>query len=275
MNLVVQAFVMGIVQGLTEFLPISSSGHLIIVPALFGWDDPFIESLAFSVMLHLGTLAALLAYFWRDWLVLVPAGLAMLRDRSTAGDPHRRLALNIAVSTIPAVIAGFLLNDFIEENVRYVGLVVVMLLVGAAIMWLADRWGSQMRGVDDLRPSLALGIGAAQALALVPGISRSGVSISAGLFAGLDRAAAARFSFLMATPVIAGAGLYELAKVVGGDTTLEGNALPLIVGLLAAMGSGVAAIHFLLRYLRTRSLAIFVAYRLILAALVTISLLAR
>jgi undecaprenyl-diphosphatase len=275
MEVVVQALIMGIVQGLTEFLPISSSGHLIIVPAIFGWTDPFIDSLAFSVMLHLGTLAALLAYFWRDWTHLIPAGFAMLRDRSTRDDPGRRLALNIAVSTIQAVIAGLLLNDFIEQNVRQAGLVAIMLLFGAAIMWLADRWGSQLRGVDDLGPARALGIGAAQALALVPGISRSGVSISAGLFAGLDRASAARFSFLMATPVIAGAGLYELRKVVGGGTAVEGNVLPLVVGLLAAMLSGFAAIHFLLRYLRTNSLSIFVAYRVVLAAIVIVSLLAR
>jgi undecaprenyl-diphosphatase len=275
MDVVVQALIMGIVQGLTEFLPISSSGHLIVVPAVFGWTDPFIDSLAFSVMLHLGTLAALLAYFWRDWMLLVPAGFAMLRDRSTRGDPHRRLALNIAISTIPAVIAGFLLNDFIEQNVRQAGLVAIMLLVGASIMWLADRWGAKVRAVDDLDPARALGIGAAQALALVPGISRSGISISAGLFAGLDRASAARFSFLMATPVIAGAGLYELRKVIGGGTAVDGNLVPLVVGLLAAMLSGFAAIHFLLRYLRTNSLAIFVAYRVVLAAIVIVSLLAR
>jgi len=164
---------------------------------------------------------------------------------------------------------------FIEEHVRQAGLVAIMLLVGASIMWLADRWGAQLRGVDDLGPAGALGIGAAQALALVPGISRSGVSISAGLFVGLDRASAARFSFLMATPVIAGAGLYELRKVVGGGTAVEGNVVPLVVGLLAAMLSGFAAIHFLLRYLRTNSLAVFVAYRVLLAALVIVSLLAR
>jgi len=275
MDVAVQALIMGIVQGLTEFLPISSSGHLIVVPAIFGWTDPFIDSLAFSVMLHLGTLAALLAYFWREWVLLVPAGLATIRDRSTRGEPHRRLALNIAISTIPAVIAGLLLNDFIEEHVRQAGLVAIMLLVGASIMWLADRWGAQLRGVDDLGPAGALGIGAAQALALVPGISRSGVSISAGLFVGLDRASAARFSFLMATPVIAGAGLFELRKVVGGGTAVEGNVVPLVVGLLAAMLSGFAAIHFLLRYLRTNSLAVFVAYRVVLAALVIVSLLAR
>ncbi len=275
MDLVVQAIVMGIVQGLTEFLPISSSGHLIIVPEILSWRDPFIDSLAFSVMLHIGTLAALLVYFWRDWLEIVPAGLALVRDRSARGDPTRRLARNIAISTIPAVVAGLLLNDFIEQNVRQVGLVAVMLAVGAAILWLADRWGSQLRGIDELGAGRALGIGVAQALALVPGISRSGISIAAGLFAGLDRATAARFSFLMATPVIAGAGLYELRKVVGGGSALDGNVLPLLAGLVAALVSGFAAIHVLLRFLRTNSLGVFVAYRLALAALVAVSLLAR
>ncbi len=275
MDIVVQALVMGIVQGLTEFLPISSSGHLIILPSLLGWSDPFIDSLAFSVVLHIGTLAALLSYFWRDWLVLVPAGLATIRDRSTHGDRHRRLALNIAISTVPAVIAGVLLNDWIEANVRQPGLVALMLVVGAATLWLADRWGSKLLRIDGLGALHALLIGAAQAFALIPGISRSGVSISAGLFVGLERADAARFSFLMATPIIAGAGLFELRKLAGGPSGAGDHLVPIVVGLLAAMIAGFAAIHVLLRYLRTNTMAVFVAYRIGLAAFVLVSLLAR
>src|SRR6266436_5678060 len=156
---------MGVVQGLTEFLPVSSSGHLIIVPALLGWHDPFITSLAFSVMLHVGTLVALLIYFRADWARLVPAGLATIRDRSFDGDGDRRLAW--------------------------------LLVVGAAILWLAERTGSRRLLAVDLTFPRALGIGLAQSLALIPGISRSGISIAAGLFTGLDRESAARFSFLM------------------------------------------------------------------------------
>src|SRR5207344_3588275 len=232
MDIYVQALVMGVVQGLTEFLPISSSGHLIIVPYLLGWPDPFITSLAFSVMLHIGTLAALLVYFRADWLRLVPAGFAAIRDRSFRADPDRRLAWLLVAATIPAAIAGFLLNDLIETAFREVGLVAVTLVVGAVILWLADRWGGRTKGVDDVTFPIAIGIGAAQALALVPGISRSGISISAARLAG--------------------------------EGTVSVSAGPLIVGMVAAFVTGMLAIGFLLRYLRTRSLNIFVAYRLVL-----------
>jgi undecaprenyl-diphosphatase len=274
MDITLQALVMGIVQGLTEFLPISSSGHLIILPSLLGWSDPFIDSLEFSVVLHMGTLLALLAYFWRDWLELVPAGLAVIRDRSTRGDPRRRLALSIAVATVPAAVVGVLFNDVIEQNVRQVGLVAVMLLVGAAVLWLADRWGAKVLPLARLGPLGAFGIGIAQAVALVPGISRSGISISAGLFIGLDRESAARFSFLMATPVIAGAGLFEGRKLLAAGLPAGGE-LPLAVGFAAATVSGLAAIAFLIRYLRSNSMAVFVVYRVVLAAVVFVALLAR
>ncbi|HEU4571848.1 MAG TPA: undecaprenyl-diphosphatase UppP [Candidatus Limnocylindrales bacterium] len=275
MSTTFQALVMGIVQGLAEFLPISSSGHLIIVPALLGWTDPFIDSLAFSVMLHMGTLVALLIYFWRDWLRLIPAGLATIRDRSFRGDPDRRLAWLIVVTVIPAAIVGTLLNDFIESNVRQAGVVAVLLVVGAAIMWLAERWGRKQREIDGLGFGAAFGIGLAQAIALFPGISRSGISISAGLFANLTREAAARFSFLMAAPVIAGAGVFEARKLVTGEAGVTVELAPLVVGFLAAMIAGLIAIWALLRYLRTNSLGIFIAYRLIAAAVVVAVLLAR
>src|SRR5262249_20988817 len=154
--------------------------------------------------LHAGTLLALLVYFREEWLRLIPAGLATIRDRSFRNDPDRRLAWLIAVATIPAVIAGLLLNDFIEEHVREAGSVAVLLVIGAAILWLADRWGPRTRKLSGLTFRGALGVGVAQALALIPGVSRSGISISAALFAGLDREDAARFSFLMATPVTLG-----------------------------------------------------------------------
>jgi undecaprenyl-diphosphatase len=266
-----QAIVLGIVQGLTEFLPISSSGHLIVVPALLGWDDPFIESLAFSVMLHIATLLALLIYFRDDWLRLIPAGLASIRDRSLADDPDRRLAWLLIVATIPAVIAGVLLNDPIETAFRQPRLVAVTLVIGAAILFLADRLGSHARRMDSIGFPLALGIGAAQALALVPGISRSGISISAGLFAGLDRGSAARFAFLMATPITAGAGLWELRKVLVGEAGVSIPIVPLVGGMVAALIAGLLAIAVLLRYLRTHGLGVFVLYRLALAAVVIVA----
>src|SRR3954471_4864827 len=147
-----QALVMGITQGLTEFLPVSSSGHLILVPYLFGWTDPFIDSLAFSVVLHAGTLLALLVYFREDWLRLIPAGLATIRDRSFRGDPERKLAWMLVLSTIPAAILGALLNDVIENAFRKEGFVAVALAVGAGILWLADRWGARTRTTEDVGP---------------------------------------------------------------------------------------------------------------------------
>ncbi len=259
---------MGIVQGLTEFLPVSSSGHLIIVPFLFGWRDPFIDSLAFSVILHIGTLLALLIYFWADWVRLVPAGLAALRDRSFQSDPDRRLAWLLVAATIPAAVAGFLLNDFIETSVREVGLVALNLVIGAGILWLADRRGASSKGVDDVTFPIAFGIGAAQAVALVPGISRSGISISGARFAGLDREAAARFSFLMAAPVLTGAAILEVRKLVAGEAGVDVSLGPLLAGVIASFVAGLLAIGVLLRYVRTRSLKVFVAYRLVVAAVV-------
>ena len=271
MDTTIQALVMGIVQGLTEFLPVSSSGHLIIVPFLFGWTDPFITSIAFTVMLHLGTLLALLIFFRHEWVRLVPAGLATIRDRSFDDDPDRRLAWLLVAATIPAALAGFLLNDFLEKAVREPGLVAVTLVVGAVILWLADRWGGLTKGIADVTFPLATALGAAQALALIPGISRSGVSISAGRFAGLGREAAARFSFLMATPITAGAVLFEARKLATGEAGVAVEIVPLLVGMTAAFVAGVLAIRFMLRYLQTRSLTIFVVYRLVVAAVVIVA----
>lgn len=275
MDITFQALVMGIVQGLTEFLPVSSSGHLVIVPHLLGWTDPFITSLAFSVMLHMGTLVALLVYFRADWLAIVPAGVASIRERSLGADPNRKLAWLLVLATIPAVIAGPILNDRLEAAVRTAEDVAVALVIGAAILWLADQVGRRADGIDRITYRLAFVIGLAQSIALVPGISRAGITISAGLFAGLTREAAARFSFLMATPIIAGAGLFEARNLLSGDAGVAVQAGPLLIGMIAALVAGLAAIHVMLRYLRTRSYAIFVVERLVIAALVLVVFLSR
>jgi len=272
---VIQAFVMGVVQGLTEFLPISSSGHLVIVPYLFGWDDPFLTSLAFTVMLHIGTMVALLVYFRTDWIRLVPAGFAAIRDRSFADDPDRRLAWLLVAATIPAAAAGLLLGDIVETEFREVGLVALMLVVGGVIIWIADHVGGLTRRIVDLTFPGATIIGVAQALALIPGISRSGISISAARFLGLERESAARFSFLMATPITIGAILFEARSLATGEAGVAVDLVPLLAGMLAALVAGMAAIHFMLRYLRTRSLDIFVWYRFGLAAFVLVVWLAR
>jgi undecaprenyl-diphosphatase len=273
MDLSIQALIMGLVQGLTEFIPVSSSGHLILVPWAMGWKDPFINSLAFSVMLHMGTLLALILYFWRDWMTLIPAGLASIRDRSIGDDLDRKLAWLLVVATIPAVLVGPLLTDRIESLVREPGPVAAMLCVGAAILWLADRWGSKVREMDEMTYWGALAIGVAQVLALVPGISRSGISIAAGLFEGLNREAAARFSFLMATPVVAGAGLWEARKLVTGEAGVTPEVRLVVIGFVAAATSGILAIHFMLAFLRRRPVTVFVVYRVLAAIAVFLILL--
>jgi undecaprenyl-diphosphatase len=274
MDQLFQALVMGIVQGLTEFLPISSSGHLILVPYLFGWTDTFLTSLAFEVVVSAGTLAALLVYFREDWIRLTLAFFASLRDRSLAGDPDRRLVWLIVLATVPAAIIAYFLNDFIDQNVRKPGLVAIMLVLAAGVLWVADRWGSRSRKIDQMSSGAAVGIGLAQALALFNGVSRSGISISAGLFAGLDRESATRFSFLMATPITFLAVAYETVKLVRGQVT-GAEPGPLLVGVVAAFISGVVAIEVLLRFVRTHSFNVFVAYRIVLAAVVLAVFLTR
>ena len=261
-----QAIVIGVVQGLTEFLPISSSAHLIVLPRILGWDDTLINSAEFVVMLHMGTLAALLAYFWRDVIVLIRAAWAGLRERSLAGDPKRKLAVVLLLSVIPAALFGLFLEDWIDSFFRDTILVVpIILVVGAAILWLAERLGRRERGLDRVELTDAAVIGVAQALALFPGISRSGITLAAGLFRGLEREAAARFAFLMGIPIIAGAGLLKTRSIMAGGAG-DVDLMVLAAGVIAAAVSGWLAIGFLLRYLRTHSTAVFIAYRLVAAA---------
>jgi undecaprenyl-diphosphatase len=272
-DLSIQALIMGLVQGLTEFLPVSSSGHLVLVPWLFGWKDPFIDSVAFTVVLHMGTLVALLAFFWHDWVMLIPAGLAAIRDRSFKGDPNRKMAFLLVVATIPAVLVGPIFESKFEELVREPARIALMLCVGAAILWLADRWGSKQRDETTLTFRESLGIGVAQVVALVPGISRSGVSISAGLFMGLNREAAARFSFLMATPVVGGAGIWEARKLLTNEAGPSPEMNVVVIGFFAALFSGFLAVRFMLEFLKRRPLTGFIVYRVVAAIVVFVVLL--
>ena len=261
MDTLLQAVVIGLIQGLTEFLPISSSAHLILVPKVLGWNDPFINSPAFDVMLHMGTLAALLVYFGRDLWRYFVAFLAVLRDRRIGTDPDRRLAVLLAVSVVPAALIGVLLEDFIDTFFREEPLAIcALLVVGAVILFGAERAARHTRQMSDLRVRDALGIGLAQALALFPGISRSGITISAGLFLGLERPAAARFAFLMGTPIIAGAGLWKMREILGGGAGTFEPAV-LAAGVLASAIAGLAAIWFLLRFLQSHSTDVFSLYR--------------
>lgn len=251
----IQAVILGVLQGATEFLPISSSAHLVLVPWLLGWDSP---GLLFDTMVHWGTLAAVLLYFWRDILRLIVAGLRALGQRSLA-DPDARIAWGIVLGTIPAVVLGVLFEDLFEALFLNPRAVSVFLLITALLLFFAERVGQQRRSLPELSLIDAVLIGLGQAIAIAPGISRSGATIAAGLARGLRREAAARFSFLLSIPAIVGAGGLQLVQAASG----EGNgATPfaLLVGFAAAAIAGYVCIRFLLRYLQRGSLYGFVVY---------------
>jgi undecaprenyl-diphosphatase len=265
-----QALVLGITQGLTEFLPISSSGHLILVPWLGDWS--YLEThedfnKTFDVALHLGTLVAAVAYFRRDVLALVRAWLRSVAARSVRDD-EERLAWVIAAATVPAALVGGVGEDFISRRLGDPWQIAVLLALFGLALLLADR-RPQDRGVASLRWHEAVGVGFAQALALAPGVSRSGVTITAGRFLRLSRDAAARFSFLLLIPVVLGAVVLKGTKdVLLGSGLPPGSAGPFIVGTIAAAVSGLAAIWALLGYVRTHTYAPFVVYRFAAAAFI-------
>jgi undecaprenyl-diphosphatase len=256
-----RAIVLGILQGLGEFLPISSSGHLIVVPWLMGWPD---SGLAFDVALHLGTLAAVAFAFWRDWVRLIGAGLRGLAAGRPLADPDARLLLYLALASVPGALAGLLLDEWAETVFRSPGLVALMMALMGLVLWAADRRAG--RGAEGEVVSLrdALLVGLAQALAIVPGTSRSGTTISMALFLGHRREAAARFSFLLALPITFGAAVVKVPDLLHGGADLG----PVVAGTVAAAVSGFLAIRVLLAYVRTRTYAPFVAYRFAFALLV-------
>jgi len=274
-----EAIVLGLTQGLTEFLPVSSSGHLIIVGWLFGWDSP---GLAFDAALHLGTLLAVFVYFWRDLLQMVQAIPTILRKRMAllgAAGPgedddtfYARLAVLLVIGSIPGGVVGLLGESKIDDlfhptshQDRAIVAIAILLAVFAVLLWVADRVGDERRTLRSVRAPDALIIGVAQAIALMPGTSRSGVTLTAGLFRGFQRADAARFSFLLGIPLIAAAGLKGVSELIQADPS-GAEIGRIVVGMATSAITGFAAIRFLLRYLQTSSTAVFVLYRLIAAA---------
>ena len=251
-----QSIVLGLVQGLTEFLPVSSSGHLILVPLVFGWPD---QGLAFDAVTHLGTLAALLVYFRGELLALL------------AGTLSRRLALMIVIATIPAGLAGLLFGKWVEAHVRSALVIAAATAGWGIVMWVADRRAAAARDVGEPLERVTWGqglaVGCAQALALIPGTSRSGITITTGLLSGLDRATAARYAFLLSIPITAAAGGLKMLQLLRHGLP-PGEGGPLLVAVLVAFASGWFAVWFLVNYLRTRSLMPFVMYRLALAAII-------
>lgn len=258
-----QAILMGVVQGTTEFLPISSSAHLVLLPWFFKFPDP---GLTFDVALHLGTLIGIVAFLWRDWLRLIGYFLRSLKSWNLARDHNQMLVWMVLVATIPGGLAGVLFEDFIEQRLHAPWLVACLLIIMGLILWVVDRGSRRAKGIDQITWREAIGIGIAQVLALAPGVSRSGITITSGLIAGLKREEAARFSFLLATPIILGAGLFKVRHLLHGFP--QGEAWPFILGVFSATLVGYFAVWFLLRYLQRNSLTLFVWYRLLVGAFV-------
>ena len=256
-----QAVVLGMVQGLTEFLPISSTAHLKVVPVILGWGDP---GVAFTAVIQLGSIAAVLWYFWSD-LKQITTGAIRAIARSDYNSQDFRLALGIALGTIPIVIFGLLIKvlipDFDNSPVRSLGAIAVASILMSLLLGLAEKVGKHKRNFDELGVKDGIWMGLAQALALIPGVSRSGSTLTAGLFAGLERATAARFSFLLGIPAITLAGLVELRGAFNAGIS-NGELLTILVGVISAAIFSYIAIAWLLRYLQTQNTWIFVWYRL-------------
>jgi undecaprenyl-diphosphatase len=255
-----QSLVLGLLQGLTEFLPVSSSAHLALVPWALGWPEP---GLAFDVALHVGTLVALLWYFRREWIALAVASLGIVTTRRVEGEQQRRVVF-LVIATVPGAIAGLLLEKQAESIFRAPALTAVALIVMGAVLWAVDAGAASARTLQSLRGRHALLIGCAQALAIVPGVSRSGATITAGRALGFDRQSSAVFGFLMSMPIIAAAAVLKVPRVLA-----QGGLTPtLLVGVAAAAISGWVAIAVLMRLVQTRGFAVFAIYRFVLGAAV-------
>lgn len=260
-----QAIILGIVQGLTEFLPISSTAHQRIVASIMGWDDP---GAAFTAVTQLGTETAVLIYFRKDLWEVITTWLRSLTDPALRNSPHARMGWYIIVATIPIGILGLLFKDQIENGARDLYLIGTTLIVFGLIMGFADSQASLEKDVDELDLRSGFLVGVAQSLALVPGVSRSGATMSAGLLLGLTRQAAARFSFLLAIPAVLASGLYELVSLAGGDSPGNDPWWAIALATVIAFAIGYAAIAWLLRYVTHHTLKVFVGYRVALGTLV-------
>jgi undecaprenyl-diphosphatase len=268
----IQAIILALVQGLTEFLPVSSTAHLVLFPWLLHWPDP---GEAFDVALHAGTLVAVLLYFFKDWLTLTLCGLGISYPKSASPQEvaqHRRLFWFMVIGTIPGAILGKLFDKQIEEHLRLPGIIGVSMVVIALVMWWADSRARHTREIEQSNVGDALTIGTAQALALWPGVSRSGITITAGLFRRFTREAATRFSFMLSAPLIAGAvasktpALIKLHKAGNLDMPLSTLAISVAVSGIV----GFLVIAFFLRYLKTRTLKVFIVYRLVFGIIILV-----
>ncbi len=270
MGISIESIILGIIQGLTEFLPISSTAHLVIVPALFHWSSELLNSLTFDVALHLGTLIAVVSYFFRDTVDLISGFVKGLWNRNFKNDPKTRFSLLVFIGTIPAGVLGVLLDKWVETKFRTPAVLATMLIVIGIVMWYAEKIAKRAKKSESMTVRDALIVGFSQALALIPGTSRSGITISSGLFLGYDREEAARFSFLLSIPVIAGAALLKLRVFIHGIPAHE--MAPLLLGTFFSALLGFLAIKFFMKYLQGHTMNAFVVYRFLFAAVIIIFL---
>jgi undecaprenyl-diphosphatase len=261
-----QVVLLAVLQGITEFLPVSSSAHLALVPWLTGWND---QGLTFDIALHFGTLAAVLIYFFRDWLQIIAQGLGVRgvgHDEGLRANP--RLLWMLAAATVPVAVAGVLWKDAVETTLRSPYVIASMLISVGLLMGWADSLGQGFRRIGDVTWRSALMIGAAQALAIVPGTSRSGITITTGLFLRMERAEAARFSFLLSTPAIGGAAVLAFRDLMKAGGVPAGEMTAFVLGILVSAVTGCVVISLFLKFLRRFSLRFFVAYRIIFGILI-------
>ena len=255
-----QAIILAIVQGLTEFLPVSSTAHLTIIPKLLGWTD---QGLGFDIALHAGTLIAVVVFFFKDWVAIIGNGLGIKVPPARPDEDNPRLLWYLVAGSIPVGIAGLLLKKYAEGPWRNLYVIGAMLIVVGLVMAAADYFGQNRKSLDQMSWADALAIGVAQALAVVPGTSRSGITISAGRFRHINREVSARFSFLLSTPAIAAAALQDARELVHSGGVPADMRLPYLVGVLVSAVVGMAVIAFFLRYLRNHTFSLFVWYRVI------------
>jgi undecaprenyl-diphosphatase len=263
-----QVIVLAVIQSLTEFLPISSTAHLALIPRLLGWNNPELNSLDFDIALHLGTLAAVVVYFFRDWLQIVLGGFGVHYDRDPEISHNRRLLWLLALATLPVAVLGYLFKQQAETVWRSPYVIAASLIAIGVVMWLAERAGRFKKDIGEVSLADSLAIGASQALAIVPGVSRSGITISTGLFRGLNRRAAARFSFLLSTPALAGAAFSAWRDLHKAGGLAPDMRQAFVVGVVVAAVTGWLVIALFLRFLRNHSLKFFVYYRIIFGIIV-------
>jgi undecaprenyl-diphosphatase len=261
-----QAVVLGVVQGVTEFLPISSTAHLRVVPALIGWEDP---GAAFTAVLQLGSLAAVIGYFLKDLMRMLQAALVAVKNRNEPPPPAARQLIYLIVGTLPVAVAGLLFKHAVEGGLRALSVIATAQIVVALGLAFVERSARHTREFDSITLRDAVFIGCAQALALIPGVSRSGITMLAAMTIGLRRESAARFSFLLSVPAVAAAGIFELPKVLRARDVSGGV---LLLGLVVAFVASYASIAWLLRFLRTRTMMPFVIYRICLGVLIFVLL---